>query len=115
MRIFPNGHPERAVKVYAIIDDQSDRTLVKSDLLDTFGDFSPPLPYTLESCSGKTAVTGRRAKGYTVQSLDGTATMTLPEMIECNDIPNVRSEIATPDVAKSHTHLCGIADQIPPG
>ena len=114
VRIFPNGHPERAVKVYAIIDDQSDRTLVKSDLLDTFGDFSPPLPYTLESCSGKTAVTGRRAKGYTVQSLDGTATMTLPEMIECNDIPNVRSEIATPDVANSHPHLCGIADQIPP-
>ena len=40
-------------------------------------------------------------------------TLTLPTLIECNEMPNDRSEIATPDVAKNFPHLKGIVDQIP--
>ncbi|KAK3092639.1 hypothetical protein FSP39_005230 [Pinctada imbricata] len=113
VKVFPSGQPEKAVKVYAIIDEQSNRTLVRSELLDQLGERSEALPYTLTSCTGSTTVTGRRAKGYTIQSLDGSSTMDLPDMIECSEIPNDRSEIATPEVANLHTHLRCIADRIP--
>ncbi|KAK3096719.1 hypothetical protein FSP39_002652 [Pinctada imbricata] len=113
VKVFPSGQPEKAVKVYAIIDEQSNRTLVRSELLDQLGERSEALPYTLTSCTGSTTVTGRRAEGYTIQSLDGSSTMDLPDMIECSEIPNDRSEIATPEVANLHTHLRCIADRIP--
>ena len=52
VNVFPEGQPEIASKVYAIIDVQSNRSLVRSELLDRLGDCSEPYPYTLRSCSG---------------------------------------------------------------
>lgn len=99
--------------MYATTDDQSNRTLVKGDLLDTFRDHSESVPYTLSSCSGNMCAFGRRAKGYSIQSFDNKVTLKLPTLVECNKIPNDRSEIATPDVARNFSHLKCIADQIP--
>ncbi|KAK3569837.1 hypothetical protein QTP86_005855 [Hemibagrus guttatus] len=56
---------------------------------------------------------GRRANGYEVESLDGTVRITLPSLIECNDFPNNRDEIPTPDVARHHAHLKSVAHLIP--
>ena len=56
---------------------------------------------------------GRRASGYEVESLDGTVRIPLPSLIECNDIPNNREEIPTPEVALHHAHLRSVALLIP--
>ena len=56
---------------------------------------------------------GRRASGFIVQSLDGSVSMDLPTMIECNDIPDERSEIPTPEVAQNYPHLKRIPSHIP--
>ena len=34
VKVFPTGQPEKRVKVYEILDDQSNRTLATSELFD---------------------------------------------------------------------------------
>ena len=113
VRVFPAGHREKAVKLYAILDEQSNRSLVRSQFFEVFSDESPSAPYTLRTCAGVKESTGRRASGYEVESLDGTFCASLPSLIECNDIPNNREEIPTPEVALHHAHLRSVAHLIP--
>ncbi|XP_062583636.1 uncharacterized protein LOC134245361 [Saccostrea cucullata] len=69
--------------------------------------------YQLTSCAGVTDMLGRQARNLTVSSLDGSSSVDIPIVIECNHISDIRNEIPTPDVARSYTHLQDIADDIP--
>lgn len=63
VKLFPSGQQEKAVRVYAIVDDQSNRSLVRSDaftLFDIKGDSSP---YSLRTCAGIVEMAGRRLQG----------------------------------------------------
>ncbi len=97
------------MKLYAILDEQSNRSLVHSQFFEVFSDQSPSAPYILRTCAGVKESVGRRVSGYEVESLDGTVCIPLPSLIECNDIPNSRDEIPTPDVARGHIHLKSVA------
>ena len=53
VKVFPAGHREKAVKLYAIIDEQSNRSLVRPQFFDMFNDHSPSAPagvYTENMC-----------------------------------------------------------------
>ncbi|XP_033755752.1 uncharacterized protein LOC117338505 [Pecten maximus] len=112
--VFPNGQPSRARNVYCMIDDQSNKSLATSAFFDAFREFGPSAEYVLTSCAGKFTTSGRRASGYVIQSLDGSCTLQSPCLIECNEIPNNRSEIPSPEVAENYSHLRDIASLIPP-
>ncbi len=58
---------------------------------------------------------GRRTTpaSFVVSSIDETSSLYLPALTECNQIPNVREEIPTPNSARHHAHLKDIADNIP--
>lgn len=84
------------MKLYAVMDEQSNRSLVRSQFFDMFNDQSPSAPYTLRTCARVKQSAGRRASGYEVESLDGAIRISLPSLIECNDIPNNREEIPIP-------------------
>ncbi|KAJ0049815.1 hypothetical protein NL108_003586 [Boleophthalmus pectinirostris] len=53
------------------------------------------------------------AEGFQIESLDGSAIIPLPPLIECQDIPNNRSEIPTPSAVLHQPHLRSIAKYIP--
>ena len=114
VKVFVNDRPQDSVTVYAILDDQSNHSLARTDLLDQLGISTAPEPYRLSSCAGVTEEAGRTARGISVQSLDGRTLHKLPPVIECNNIPQNIHEIPTPEVARAHKHLHGIADQIYP-
>lgn len=95
--------------MYAIIDDQNNRVLVKSELLGTLQFRGGVVNYVLTSYAASLPTKGRRATGLIVQSLDGSTRFKLPIIIECNNIHDVRSEIPTPDVARSYHHLLDVA------
>lgn len=57
---------------------------------------------------------GRRAHGFVIEGVDGKVSMPLPTLTECNQIPDNRSEIPTPEAAAAHPHLSHIVTQIPP-
>ncbi|CAG2253903.1 unnamed protein product [Mytilus edulis] len=113
VKVYPEGKPEVSVTTYAIIDDQSNRSLACSTFIDYFNETTEPVEYTLASCSGKTVQHGRRTTGYILESLDGTTQLKCPSLIECNEIPISKREIATPAIARHYKHLHDIEQFIP--
>lgn len=73
----------------------------------------PTVPFTLKTCSGVTETAGRRAVAYTIEPVDGTLSLSLPTLLECNMIPENKDEIPTPAVVACHRHLRPIAYEIP--
>ncbi|XP_073772958.1 uncharacterized protein [Danio rerio] len=112
-KVYPKGQPEKAMKVYVILDEQSNRSLARSEFFDAFKENTPATPYTLRTCSGVTEIISRKASGYQMQSLDGKVVFSLPSLLECNNIPDNRAEIPTPSAALHHPHLKPIASFIP--
>lgn len=100
--------------MYAILDEQSNCSLVRSEFFDVFKISGCSYSYTLKTCAGCTETAGRRASGYTVEPVDKNVSIPLPTLLECNQIPNIRAEIPTPDTACHHPHLKRITDKIPP-
>ena len=111
--VHPKGQPDRSVKLYTILDDQSNRSLARSEFFDLFGLEGTESLYTLRTCAGLTEMSGRRATNFDAKTLDGSFGINLPTLIECNYIPEDRTEIPTPEVAKFHTHLNAVAKHIP--
>ncbi|XP_073668774.1 uncharacterized protein [Paramisgurnus dabryanus] len=111
--VFPSGQQEKSIQVYAIIDDQSNRSLVRSKFFSVFGLDGNRSSYYLKTCTGMIQTSGRRAHGFQVASIDGQVVHTLPTLIECDNIPDNRSEIPSPQIALHHPHLKSIAAQIP--
>jgi hypothetical protein len=63
------------MRVYAAIDDQSNRTLATPELLDQLGIHGKHAQFNMSSCSGNSTLTGRLANNICVQSIDGDSTL----------------------------------------
>ena len=94
-----------------MIYDQSNISL--ATLFDAFSASSSGTEFMLSTCSGRSVTSGRRASGSVPYSLQGTHTFRLPSLIECNEIPNKRSEIPSKTVVHANEQLCDIEDSIP--
>ena len=104
----------RQKKVYAILDEQSNRSLIKSDLFRELDLTSQEIQFSLSTCSGTESHSGRKATNLLIKSLDENVQLKLPSVIECNNIPNSRNEIPIPDVVDGHKHLRRIKSYIHP-
>ncbi|XP_013421679.1 uncharacterized protein LOC106181750 isoform X2 [Lingula anatina] len=113
VNVFPAGQPEKSIRVYAVHDDQSNRTLGNSSLFDKLQLASEQRHYTVSSCSGTSRITTRYATNLIVQSVDKSCEIKVPNIIECS-VPNERSEIPTPEVTSHFEHLAPLANSIPP-
>lgn len=113
--VYPKGRPDEKIQLYALIDDQSNRTLGSPEFFEGFKDTCTfqEIRYSLSSLAGNITTTGRRADGFVIESLDGTTTYDLPSLMECIEIPDNREEIPTPDIAMRYPHLKDIAMDIP--
>lgn len=96
----------------AVIDEQSNRSLARTEVFNLFEIKATPAPYTLKTCSGKAETAGRRA--VFIQSMDGRTDIRLPPLIECDSVPDNRTEIPSPEIAQRHPHLLPIANKIQP-
>lgn len=112
VRVYPHGQNERAANMYVILDDQSNRSLVRSDFFELFNIKGQPFPYTLKTGSRLVKRSGRKAEGFQVESLDGQTSLLLLPLIECDEILNDCSEIPTPDAARHYPHLQDLAPYI---
>ncbi|XP_034005864.1 uncharacterized protein LOC117497939 [Trematomus bernacchii] len=63
---------------------------------------------------GKVETAGRKACNIIVESLDGKTKAALPPLLECNNLPDDRSEIPTPEITQYFPHLRQVTDKIPP-
>ena len=112
VEVYSKSSPHLSKRVYAIIDEQSNSSLVTGELANHLGASGPPEKYFLSTCSGeKKEKHGRQVPGITVRSLSGPE-FPLPTLTECDTIPQDKSEIPTPDMAKSFPHLIDIVHEI---
>lgn len=65
------------------------------------------LPFTRRTQT--TQMSGKQATCFMVESVDGATTVTLPMLIDGNNIPTNRAEIPTPEAASHRSHLKPIA------
>ena len=78
----------------------------------------PKEKYLLSTCSSSSSSSketkyGRRISGVLAKGLNNRI-VELPTMIECDHIPQDKSEIPTPDTTKPFPHLREISTEIPP-
>ena len=75
----------------------------------------PKEKYLLSTCSSSSKETkyGRRISGVLAKGLNERI-VELPTMIECDHIPQDKSEIPTPDMTRPFPHLREISTGIPP-
>ena len=107
--------PTAVVRVYAMIDDQSNSSLVSSELADELEADGPKEKYYLTTCSGnKETKFGRRVSGLVIKSVSNGREAPLPTLIECESLPGDKGEIPTPQVAQKFPHLKTIANEFPP-
>ncbi|XP_040908610.1 uncharacterized protein LOC121191510 [Toxotes jaculatrix] len=114
VKVYPAGEEERAVKMYAVLDEQSNKSLAKSEFFTLFKVKGSPTPYTLKTCSGKSETAGRRAVNFIIESMDRKLQLPLPPLIECDMVPDERTEIPSPEVARHHPHLLPVVTKIQP-
>lgn len=112
VRVYTAGQKENAIKAFAVLDEQSNRSLAKTQLFDHFAIKGNGMPYTLKTCSGVMETVSRCASNF-VESFDGKTQISLPTLIECDMLPDDRSEIPSPEIARLHPHLKAVADEIP--
>ncbi|KAI2663058.1 hypothetical protein H4Q32_002087 [Labeo rohita] len=105
VRVYPEGKREEAVTMYAVLDEQSNRSLAKTEFFNIFGINSNSSPYTLKTCSGETEISGRRATNFVIEPKNGKLQIQLPTLIECDMIPDDRKESPSPEVVQHHPHL----------
>ena len=112
--VFSDDQPQKFHRVYAILDDQSNASMISPRLVNKLGGSGPSLKYFLSTCSGgRQEKSGRRVSGISVCSMAG-KTSRLPQLIECASIPQDKREIATPEMVMQFPHLRKIAEEIPP-
>lgn len=105
VNVYPSGQRERAIRTYAVFDEQSNKSLAKTEFFELFNIKTDAAAYTLKTCSGVMETAGRRANNFVVESLDGKVSIALPALIECDMLPDDRTEIPTPETARHYTHL----------
>ncbi|XP_061671887.1 beta-1,3-galactosyl-O-glycosyl-glycoprotein beta-1,6-N-acetylglucosaminyltransferase 4 isoform X4 [Syngnathoides biaculeatus] len=99
--------------MYAILDNQSNRSLARSEFFKLFDIQGDHTPYLMRTCAGTTEMTGRKAAGFQIEALNDEVCLDLPPLIECNEVTSNRSEIPSPEIAHSLAHLRSMAPHIP--
>ena len=93
---------------YAILDDQSNASLISPNLANKLGATGPNLKW-----AGKEEKSGRRMSSVEIRSM-ADRTFRLPQLVEYADIPQDKREIVTAEMARQFPHLKEIAEEIPP-
>ncbi|XP_071151136.1 uncharacterized protein [Mytilus edulis] len=114
VNVFHKDNQDKVIRMYAIIDDQSNRSLVAPEFFSLFNVQAETKDYLLSTCSGSKVTSGKRGNGFVVKSVQDNTRFNLPELIECDNIPNNRNEIAKPEDILQYQHLQELQNHILP-
>lgn len=78
--MYCSSHPDKSVLTYAFIDDQSNRSIATTYLLNFLDVNSEEVEYSLASSASSFVFSGRLAEDCVVESLDGSTKMNLPAL-----------------------------------
>ena len=112
--LFHEDNPEKAVKVYALLDDASDTTFVTTQVQRELGTEGVETSLDLSTMLGRERITVERIDGLVVQHIDKHTEVELPKAYARQSIPSRQDQIPRPETVNSWPHLKKIQDKIPP-
>ena len=105
---------DRRVKVYAVLDDQSDTCFITDDVTNYLGVTGPAVNLELGTMHAVENIDTQRIDGLIVSRFDGQVDIPLPKAYTRRHIPGLRGLVPRPETARKYEHLENIADEIPP-
>ena len=106
--------PDKEVLVYALLDDASDSTFIKSETLRDLGLKGPEVKLNLYTMLGKEEIRVEKISGLIVKRLDKRVEIELPKLYSRESIPFRRNQIPIPEVAEKWPHLMNVANKLHP-
>ena len=107
--------PNKKIVGYAILDEQSNTTLVDEKILDLFGEDFPTLEYSMkfasQDCELKTS--GKLITGLQVRGIFGDEIIPIDEALSCSNIADTTSEVASPQMVREHHSISNYARFFP--
>lgn len=111
--IHHKNDPDRRVKAYAVLDDQSDTCFVTDDVINKLGVTGPFIKLELGTMHAIEKIDTQRIDGLIVSRFDGKVDIPLPKTYTRANIPGQRGQIPRPETARKYEHLEKIAEEIP--
>ena len=102
------------VKVYALLDEQSDACFIRESTLTALGVDGPEVNLELSTVFGQKTITSKKVTGLTVRGVNETTEITLPRTYTINVIPARRSQIPRHDTALKWPQLESMASHLMP-
>ena len=106
--------PDKEVLVYALLDDASDSTFIKSETLRDLGLKGPEVKLNLYTMLGREEICVEKVSGLVAKRMDKRVEIELPKLYSRASIPFRRNQIPTPEVAKKWPHLMNVASKLHP-
>ena len=108
-------NPSAEINTYALLDDGSDSTFIKSSTLKKLDLDGPEITLKLNTMYGQTEIAVKKIEGLVVQRIDKTEPpIALPKAYSRDSIPSRRDQIPTPEIASRWPQLAEIKDDLLP-
>ncbi|KAK3740437.1 hypothetical protein QZH41_015487, partial [Actinostola sp. cb2023] len=107
-------NPQHEVLVYALLDDASDTTFVRTSTLEALGVSGTEIKLNLYTMHGKAEIPVQRVDGLVVKGFDKAVNVPLPKTYSRDYIPSMRNQIPRRETANLWPHFKKIADKLPP-
>ncbi|XP_067019483.1 uncharacterized protein [Acropora muricata] len=108
-------YPSVEMKTYALLDNGSDSTFIKSSTLRKLDVDGPQMTLKLNTMYGQSEIVVKKIEGLIVQHVTKTtAPAALPKAYSQDFIPLKRNQIPTREIASKWPHLRQIKDQLLP-
>ena len=108
------NNPENKIKVYALLDEQSDACFIRESTLNTLGVDGPEIHLELSTVLAQKTITSKKINGLSVRGINETIDIPLPRTYTRNVIPARSSQIPLPETARKWPHLKEIASHLTP-
>ena len=101
-----NGVPNKCMRAYCIIDEQSNTSLVDERVVDFFGKEFPTQEYCIkfasQNCEMNTS--GSLVTGLKVRGVKEKEVIEVPQALSCASLSDTTSEVATPEIVLQDKH-----------
>ena len=87
------NNPENKIKVYALLDEQSDACFIRESTLNTLGVDGPEIHLELSTVLAQKTITSKKITGLSVRGINETIDIPLPRTYTRNVIPARSSQI----------------------
>ncbi|KAL9976994.1 hypothetical protein ACROYT_G014349 [Oculina patagonica] len=106
--------PQTEVLVYALLDNASDTTFIKTSTLEDLSEEGPEVRLKLYTLHGNAEIPVQKVDGLVVERFDKKVQLELPKAYSRDSIPARRNQIPRSETASRWPHLQRIKNKIPP-